>query len=318
MTDHHAHIDLAVAWSWEQDADFVRLLEDRASAAGLRTLQIHSDNLARVTEELEAGKMSVSVLLDRASDEDEAFLGLARYVLQRYRGGAGQFPRPINPLDLQMRAADKATMHLEFISSGIHVPYTIIISPFNETREVELSLSELERLGRPFIIKPANTTGGGVGVVLGAETLKQVIEARQLHRSDKYLLQETIIPVEWDGRRAWFRSFYVCGEVLTCWWDDETHRYQMVTEKDASSYGLHVLEATTRRIQSVCQLDFFSTELAFTSADRIVSVDYVNELCDMRLQSKAPDGVPDPIVSRICSRIVDWIRARLSEPEPSG
>ena len=51
-------------------------------------------------------------------------------------------------------------MHLEFITNGLYVPYTIIISPYNKKKELELSLSELARLGRPFIIKPANTTGG--------------------------------------------------------------------------------------------------------------------------------------------------------------
>ncbi len=76
-------------------------------------------------------------------------------------------------------------------SHGIETLYTIIISPYNHKREVELSLSELAQLGRPFIIKPANTTGGGIGVVTGAETLKDVLEARQHHKNDKYLLQET-------------------------------------------------------------------------------------------------------------------------------
>jgi len=66
-----------------------------------------------------------------------------------------------------MHASDKASMHLEFITAGIQVPYTIIISPYNSQREVKLSLSELAQLGRPFIIKPANTTGGGIGVVTG-------------------------------------------------------------------------------------------------------------------------------------------------------
>lgn len=93
-----------------------------------------------------------------------------------------------------MRADDKATMHLELLSSGINVPFSIIISPYNHKREVELSLSDLAKLERPFIIKPANTIGGGVGVVMGAETLRDVIDASQRHRNDKYLMQETLKP----------------------------------------------------------------------------------------------------------------------------
>jgi hypothetical protein len=48
----------------------------------------------------------------------------------------------------------------------------------------------------------------------------------------------------------------------------------------------------------------FSTEIAITSDGRFVIVDYVNDPIDLRLQSKASDGVPDDIVEDIAARLV--------------
>jgi len=43
--------------------------------------------------------------------------------------------------------------------------------------------------------------------------------------------------------------------------------------------------------------DFFSTEIALAKDGRYVVVDYVNDPCDMRPQSKHFDGVPDTIAA---------------------
>jgi carbamoylphosphate synthase large subunit len=98
-------------------------------------------------------------------------------------------------------------MHLEFITGGLQVPYTVILPPFHERKSVTLVPSDLAHLGNPFVIKPANTTGGGTGVVLNAATVEDVLAARQLHKNDKYLLQEFIVPKQLDGKRGWFRVY---------------------------------------------------------------------------------------------------------------
>jgi hypothetical protein len=299
--------DIAVAWNWDFDREFLRCIDSAASARGLTTHFIHQQNLAETVSGLQDGTLFFHVFLDRASDEDEQFLLLATE-LRRIAHASGRHKtlRIINPHDLLRRASDKATMHLEFLSHGIHVPYTIIISPYSQRKEVELSLSELALLRRPFIIKPANTTGGGVGVVLGAESLKDVIETRQHHKNDKYLLQEKVVPVEFAHRRGWFRVFYAFGRVLPCWWDDQTHVYEELTPKDEEAFGLQPLRSVAVPIQQICGLDFFSTEIAVTSTNKFVVVDYVNEICDMRLRSKHPDGVPDRVVLSIAEALVDF------------
>ena len=149
-------------WNWEYDRDFLQLIFSAAQARGLSTFFIDHQNLADTFERLKDDSLCLRFVLDRASDEDERFLPLAQLLGRRALVSAHRPPiRVINPYDLVRRASDKATMHLEFLSRGLHVPFTMIISPYNHKREVELSLTELAQLGRPFIIKPANTTGGG-------------------------------------------------------------------------------------------------------------------------------------------------------------
>jgi len=305
--------DLAVAWTWKYDLEFVQLLEQAALDASLGILLIDPASVARVYEEFRNRSLHFRFFLDRASDEDETFQPLARLIQKRFREPEhSRATRPINPMDLVALASDKATMHLEFLSHGINVPYTIIISPYNHKKEIELTLSELAKLGRPFIIKPANTTGGGIGVVTGAETLKDVIDARQHHRNDKYLLQETIKPALIGTHRAWFRVFYAFGAILPCWWDDQTHLYASFDPSEEPFEGLASLRHQAAAIHEVCKLDFFSTELVVTPDKNVVAVDYVNEMCDMRLQSNHPDGVPDAIVKEIIQLLVRSIKATSS------
>jgi hypothetical protein len=205
------------------------------------------------------------------------------------------------------RAIDKAIMHVELAKRGIDVPYSIIIAPYSRKKEISLSLSSLEHLGRPFTIKPANTTGGGTGVVMGAETLNEILETRQHHKNDKYLLQETIIPDAIDGHRAWFRVFYYFGEIIPCWWDDRKKIYEEMTTAQEDEHALQCLRTIILSIQDICKLDFFSSEIARTAGERYVVVDYVNEVCDMRLQSLHADGVPDPIVHLIEARLAEEV-----------
>lgn len=298
------HFHLAVSWDWEFDAEFIRILEERVHDQGLRFYSISHHNALETARRIHSGELRFDALLDRAPETDELFAALLRAL----RKTPIHF---INHPDALVHANDKATMHLEFLTAGIDVPFTIIISPYNKRRELELSLTDLAQLGRPFIIKPANTTGGGIGVVLGAESLKDVIESRQHHKNDKYLLQERIIPAWLDARKAWFRVFWVHGHTIPCWWDDETHVYATTTNDEIDRHGLGSLRMVTETIASVCRLDFFSSEIAITEERKFVVVDYVNDICDMRLQSRHHDGVPDAVVLEVCHHIAEHLKHAL-------
>ncbi|MCK7476413.1 MAG: hypothetical protein M0C28_01625 [Candidatus Moduliflexus flocculans] len=93
------------------------------------------------------------------------------------------------------------------------------------------------RSASPFVVKPANTTGGSIGVVADAVgTGRRPCGPAGLSRRDKYLLQEKVVPeVSPDGRRSWFRGFYVLGEVHLAWWDDRTHVYAELGPDEAAA-----------------------------------------------------------------------------------
>ena len=306
-------VDLALAWNWEYDDDFIRVVEDVAQSRGLSTYRIQRSNLEEALHRLKEKTLHFRVVFDRASDEDDSFHPLAHEFLRLHRATDRPL-RIINPYELHKRASDKATMHLELLAHGVDVPYTIIVTPYNHKKELELSLTDLARLGRPFIIKPANTTGGGIGVVLGAETLKDVLETRQHHKNDKYLLQESVKPAYLSENRGWFRVFYAFGTTIPCWWDDQTHVYERVTLEDERTFGLERLHEIAATIQQACHLDFFSTEVVYARDHRLIVVDYVNEICDMRLQSKYPDGVPDQVVTTIAGLIANFAAGQIDNP----
>jgi glutathione synthase/RimK-type ligase-like ATP-grasp enzyme len=293
--------DLAVAWTWEHDQPFVESLERQAQQRKLKTFSIGDHNVDEVEQLIRKKKLEFCLYLDRAWDIDDRYEALGRTIIKR--GGT-----LVNPYDETTHCIDKASMHLEFISNGLHVPFSIIISPYADVEDLELTLEDLAHLGRPFIIKPANTTGGGIGVVTGAESLLDVLNTRKEFEEDKYLIQEKIYPRIIEGRRCWFRCFYVYGKVFLCWWDDLTHEYAEVTTAEEHFYKLKALKRIMRSIASISKLNFFSSEIALRTAtsfedSQFVVVDYVNDMCDMRTRDKAPDGIPNPLFDRIVERL---------------
>jgi glutathione synthase/RimK-type ligase-like ATP-grasp enzyme len=301
LTSSH---DLALSLDWEYDWDFIRVVEEEARALGLKTVTVSPANIAECLEELRSGRLGFRVLLDRAAASSPDFLAFQTVALERGLD-------VIEPADKLRWASDKATMHLEFITHGIHTPYTLILPSYESAKVPPLRPDELLPLGLPFVIKPANTTGGSLGVLEASSSLEEVLTARQAYPLDKYLLQEKIIPEDRDGRRFWFRGFYILGEVHSTWWDDRTHVYDELAEGEAERYSLRPLDEIVRTIARISGLRFFSTEIVRDVRGRFVAVDYVNEICDMRLRSRHPDGVPDAVVRKIASRIASYVREGL-------
>jgi hypothetical protein len=290
-------VDLGVAWEWEYDAHFIDKLEQASRRHNLSLCLITPTNVAEITARYLKEKLDFRYFLDRGSDARREFEPLARLV------DAGS-ARIINHYRYLKRCLDKATMHLEFISAGLNVPYTIILSPYQS--EPEIKIADLARLGRSFIIKPA-VGAGGTGVVVGAETLAEVLIARQSQGDQKFLLQEKIEPVLIGGERAWFRVYYVFGQTFLSWWNDVTHVYRRVEAKEENEFYLSPMRAIITKIARISWLDFFSAEIALTVDGRFVVVDYVNDICDMRLQSQNHDGVPDRLVDEIIAAIIKQV-----------
>lgn len=293
--------DLGLAWNWEFDLDFLSLLRRALRKRGLFLLEFYPGVLETARNSLERRDADIRVFLDRASEADSRFLPLVDWVVAR-----GLLE--INPHDKAVRAMNKASMHLEFITAGIHTPHTIILAPWSE--QADLGDIDLAPLGAEFFIKPAHG-GGGEGVIDEACSLDQVVRARQEFPNDYYLLQSRVRPVRLGARPGWFRVIYCGGLIFPCWWDPETHVYAPVTDDEVELYGLAALSSTAVTIARVCGLDIFSTEMALTAEGVPVAVDYVNTPIDLRLSSGTPDGVPDFIVAAIAGRIADIVAAHL-------
>lgn len=291
-----SHFDLCLTWTWEYDFDFVRLLESACQRRRLTILHVTPETLAKVLPELAAGQISFGTHFDCSAHDprcEPVFAWAREHGVHR-----------INPAELGDWAEDKATMHLELISAGIHTPYTIILPPCNE--HPSLPAMDLRPLGTPFVIKPSYG-GGGEGVILGASSLDQISQARCQFPELKYLVQEQIQAQLLDGRQAWFRMIYCAGNFYPCWWDTHTHVYTPVTTDEKDRFGLAPLEQITARIAQICRLDFFSTEIAHCPDGRWVAVDYVNDFIDLRLQSKAADGVPNAIVAHLAADLAGLV-----------
>ena len=297
--------DLAIAWNWEYDLDFISGIEHECAVRGVTTYRIDPHNLKNTLEGLRNSEVAFRGYYDRASDADAAFIPLVEWMESN-----AQFL--INPYRCVLHAIDKATMHMELMSGGLNVPDTIIIPPFNQCKSITLENHELDRLHKPFVIKPANTTGGGTGVILNATKIEDILKARQENRDDKYLVQETIYPKLLNGKRGWFRVYFAFGEIIPCWWDNVTHKYTQLLAEEEWDFQLHELRNTMMAIHRGCELDFFSSEIALTDSMKFIVVDYVNEVCDMRLQSVHYNGAPDAVVHRIEWLLVEHVHKRLS------
>jgi hypothetical protein len=285
--------DLCLAWNWEYDADFIRMVEAAFEARGLSLLQVTPDNLDEVLIGLNNREITYRTFFDRASESDARFQPLVSWAI-RHRAFS------VNPKKWCDWSGDKATMHLEFINRGLYTPYTIILSPYE--KHASIHPPDLGPLGGSFAIKPA-CEGGGDGVILEATSWEQVLDARQQFPHENYLLQAHVTPRILDGRPAWFRVLFCDGAIYPCWWDQQTHIYTRVMAEEKARFGLQNLRQVSVRIAQICGLRLFSTEIALTEEGVFLAVDYVNDPVDLRLQSKAVDGVPDVFVESIANRL---------------
>ncbi|MFN8405674.1 MAG: hypothetical protein U0V48_19290, partial [Anaerolineales bacterium] len=149
------HYDLCLPWYWEHDIDFVHFVEHACKEQGLTFWQITPENLLESLSALYKGEKTFNTLLDRSQGEDR-FLPINNWAREYNK-------RRINPPELSAWSEDKATMHLELISAGMHTPHTIILPPFLE-QPVPPDF-DLSPLGNHFVIKPSHG-GGSEGVIL--------------------------------------------------------------------------------------------------------------------------------------------------------
>ena len=113
------HYDLCLPWYWEYDIDFIQMIEDAGNKKGLSLWQITPENLLESITALYKGEHTFFAILDR-SQYDHRFAPIHRWAKEHH-------VFRINPAEVSRWSEDKATMHLELITAGVHTPYTVIL-----------------------------------------------------------------------------------------------------------------------------------------------------------------------------------------------
>lgn len=296
--------DLATAWCWQYDEDFVGHIDRECVRRGIRSYLIHSDNLSETLQQIEKGELRFKIFFDRASDQEEAFGRLVKEAQKRRW-------KMINRSSHLELAIDKAAMQRRLVSEGINVPYTIILPAWYNKLPVPSFHSE--KVGTPFVVKPA-CGGCGDGVVKNARTEKDIQRARQQFPHDRYLLQERIEPVQIGERKAWFRVFFVFGQIVPCWWDHQTKITETLSPSDIDQTVHSNIIAMMHKVAGVCKLELFSTEIALTPERKLLVIDPVNDQVDLRKKSSHLDGIPDDVVDQIVFNLVDWVEKKIRRP----
>ena len=245
-------------------------------------------------QKLRAKEISVRVLLDLTANqtvENDPYLSLAREVKR-------QHGHVIDDPDLTAKAAHKGRFHQMLVYNEIPVPDTIIVDR-SELDTYKITDRIKERLGVPFVVKPA-WGDSGVGVEVDANSEEALHwSAEQAPNSDAFLIQKRLRPVNVGNHLGWFRLFHICREVIPCWWNPVTHDYQLVTPAQMSTYKLAPLRKIMRGIAQVSQMKKFTSEICLHEDGNFYAIDYVNADPDMNPRSFYPNGVPDEVVRHI-------------------
>ncbi|MFC1570723.1 hypothetical protein ACFL4E_02960 [Candidatus Omnitrophota bacterium] len=293
--------DLAITWD-KNPCLFTDVLKYDSKKKGLSFLWITFDKAEKIIKDLESNRLRIKVLLDTEATYDEEGDTYARLAYAVKDSGG----TVINDPDRTRMSVDKSVMYYEIKNAGIITPYTVIVR-YWEPASFKLTDREKEQLKNPFIIKPG-CGWGHRGVVYDAKGgVREIAKARNFDKWDNFLLQEKIYPVTLSDKRAWFRVFHVFDVIIPCWWDDTTSKYHQVTPEEFQKHNLSSLVKILTKIAALSRMSWFSTEIAIDKHEgkmRFVSIDYVNDQCDMEARSESKDGVPDNIVKLTAYSIV--------------
>lgn len=292
--------DLAIAYKWKYDIDFVNLIETTFQDAGLSTFVIGVHNNSEVYDRIISKTLHFNFFLDRASDEDESFEPLAKLIQSKKT-------RIINEYYNIEKSVDKASIQPLMEKHKIVIPKTVILPTYTEEKFPKELNSIVKSFKKPFVIKPSYYSGGGEGVKIDGKTIEDIQTERIWNEEDRYLIQEFIVPKMINGKRAWFRPLYAFGKVIILLWDDKTHVYSDITKSDERKFDKKKIISITKKLAEISGLDYFSTEIAIDKSNQYYVIDYINDQCDMRMKSEHYDGVPDETVKEFILNMREFV-----------
>ncbi len=343
--DLRDHYDLTLSHPRPDDAQFAsfdRWLAQAAAARGLTCALLHEGVLAEATRRLYQGRLTIGLHLDYFALWHLAgnpYASLAQAVQDN--GG-----RTINPPARARLYTDKAAAHAELLRRRLGVPATLLVRPW--MTEPLLSPAARTRLGLDepgarVYVKPANGFAGrGVLRVekTDPETLANALRtARQHEPQDAYLIQREVRSPRLlceDGvvRPAYWRILHCLGELLPFWWSAQEREhgrpsYRRVTAAEARRFRLRPVLAYAAALACLSRLAWFSTELCLSEGSEesrfavegpdgqrwpVVAVDYLNDQCDVDVQSRWLGAPPDAVVRYLAERFADTACGRGRRP----
>lgn len=272
----------------------IKWIREECRFRALSFLWINEHNAPKILQKLSSNKLKIRFLVDNESDyfnPEDIYMKICYAV----KDSGGEV---IDDPDKARSSADKSIMHFDLVEAGLSVPYTVVVRNW-QPDDFELSKEQLKGLGTPFIIKPARGFGQK-GVIKDASgDIKQIAEARHFSRGDNFLLQEKIEPIMLDDQMGWFRVYYLFGEIIPCFWNNQTGEYKHVSLREMHNFRLLPLARYASEIARMVNMKFFSTEIAVTGRGkkrRFVIIDYVNDQCELCVRpTKMAGPVPEAI-----------------------
>lgn len=311
-------------------------LATAAASRGLSCCLIHDGVVQETLERLQSGTIHIGFHLDYFAlwhVPGDPYARLAEAVADS--GGA-----TVNQPAKSRFFTNKANAHTRLQRQGLGVPATLILpatAPFDENAIRECSL--LLEGESTLYAKPANGFGSA-GVVrvdkCTPDRLEVAVrESRRHHPGDTILVQREVtcprLRLE-DGTERWayWRVVYCMGELIPFWWhrgevEQGRPSYRRVSGVDIKRLELHGVLAYARELVKLCGLNWFSTELCASEGTEpsrfgvpgpdgkqlpLVAIDYVNDQCDVDVQSRWLGGPPDAFVCHVATRFAEAARAR--------
>jgi hypothetical protein len=301
--------DFGLGWI-DEDADtlFIEALQKECIARGLRFIKVNESALEHVISQIKSGKLKIQFYLDLASVTENLAHPFTQFAYLLKDFGT----RVVADVDQVRFSADKSITHFSLVNAGIPVPHTVVIRNWDPSRR--LTMDEREKLSLPVVIKPATGYGQrGVRIVRERLSLPEIAEALQYNPGDHFLLQEFVEPLTVEEKSAWFRVFYLFGELFPCWWNPQTGVYQHAMVREFEHHKLISILRIASDIADIVRIEWFSCEIALSNrSKKFVAIDYMNDQCDVSSQSHRPAGVPDELLLLLARRIAEkawqWVR----------
>jgi hypothetical protein len=339
--DLAAHYDLTLS---HPDRDmpafiaFERWLAEAAATRGLSCALLHDGLVREAIRRLQDGRLSIGFHLDYFAlwhVAGDPYARLSEAVLDA--GG-----HPVNAPDRARHFTDKAVAHAELLRRGLGVPESFVLGPSATGGRLPPAAWTRLRLNEPgtcVYVKPANGFGSR-GVVrvdrIDPDSLGAALTAVRAQGADDAVLvqREVLAPrlrcADGSERSAYWRILYCLGELIPFWWNKQEAdfgrpSYRRLTAEEISQHRLGAVLDYVLALADLSRLEWFSTELCLsegTEASRftvrgddgrarpVVAIDYVNDQCDVDVQSRWAGGPPDAVVRHLAERFADaaWQR----------